>query len=116
MAREASLHSKKNEELRALGVTVIAGDLKGPKEDLIRIFKGADVLISTVNAAVLPDQKVLADAAKEAGVGRFVPCSFATAAPPRGVMKLRETVSPANPPSSARGNLLDRKTLEKTNY
>ena len=92
MTRKASLNSKKNEELRGLGVNIVAGDLKGPKDDLIHLLKGTDVLISAVTAAALPDQIHLADAAKKAGVGRFVPCTFATAAPPRGVMKLREMV------------------------
>ena len=67
--------------------------MKGPEEDLVQLLTGADVVISAVNAAVLTDQIPLVDAAKKAGVGRFVPCSFMTVAPPRGVMLLRETVS-----------------------
>ena len=93
MARKASLGSTNNEQLRGLGVKVVAGNLQGPQDDLVRLLTGTDVLISAVTAAALPDQVFLADAAKKAGVGRFVPCTFATAAPPRGVMKLRETVS-----------------------
>lgn len=67
--------------------------MKGPEENLVQLLTGADVVISAVNAAVLTDQIPLVDAAKKAGVGRFVPCSFMTVAPPRGVMLLRETVS-----------------------
>lgn len=97
MAREASLHSEKNEELRGLGVNVVAGNLRGPEEDLVRLLTGVDVLISAVTAAALPDQVNLANAAKKAGVGRFVPCTFATACPPRGVMQLREMVTHLRP-------------------
>lgn len=92
VSRKASLNSKKNEELRGIGVNVVAGDINGPEDDLVRLLTGADVLISAVTASALPDQIALADAAMKAGVGRFVPCTFATACPPRGVMRLREMV------------------------
>lgn len=101
MTREASLNSKNNERLKGLGVDVVAGDLKGPEDDLVRLLQGIDVLISAVTASALPDQIALANAAKKAGVGRFVPCTFATACPPRGVMRLREMViSPIPLPST----------------
>ncbi|POS68690.1 isoflavone reductase [Diaporthe helianthi] len=91
VTREASLNSKKNDELRNKGVQVVAADLRGPEDDLVSLLKGADVVISTVVATVLLDQIPLINAAKKAGVGRFIPCTFATACPPTGVMKLRET-------------------------
>ncbi|KAH7200653.1 isoflavone reductase [Fusarium oxysporum] len=90
VTREASLHSKRNMELRGLGINVVAGDIRGPQDELVHLLTGAHVVISAVTATALADQIPLADAAKKAGVGRFVPCSFATVAPPRGVMKLRE--------------------------
>lgn len=93
MTREASLNSKKNDELRKQGVRVVAADLRGPEDDLVNLLKGADVVISSITAPALLDQIPLADAAKKAGVGRFIPCTYATACPPTGVMKLRETVS-----------------------
>lgn len=93
MTREASINNNKNEHLRKQGVQVVAVDLKGPEGDLVNLLKGADVVISSINATALLDQIPLADAAKKAGVGRFIPCTFATACPPTGVMKLRETVS-----------------------
>lgn len=93
MTREASINSNKNENLRKQGVRVVAADLKGPEGDLVNLLKGADVVISSINATALLDQIPLADAAKKAGVGRFIPCTYATACPPTGVMKLRETVS-----------------------
>lgn len=93
MTREASINNTKNENLRKQGVRVVAADLRGSEGDLVNLLQGADVVISSVNATVLLDQIPLADAAKKAGVGRFIPCTFATACPPTGVMKLRETVS-----------------------
>lgn len=93
VSREASLNSKNNDELRKLGVQVVAADLRGPVDDLVSLLKGADVVISSINATALLDQIPLVDAAKKAGVGRFIPCTFATASPPTGVMVLRETVS-----------------------
>lgn len=93
MTREASINSTKNGNLKKQGVRVVAADLKGPEDDLVNLLKGADVVISSINATALLDQIPLADAAKKAGVGRFIPCTFATACPPTGVMKLRETVS-----------------------
>ncbi|OHW95897.1 isoflavone reductase family protein [Colletotrichum incanum] len=91
VSREKSLECSNNEELRKLGVQVVAADLTGPEDDLVRVLEGADVVVSSVTASVLLDQIPLANASKKAGVGRFVPCSFATACPPVGVMKLRET-------------------------
>ncbi|KAG8165575.1 hypothetical protein KVR01_004127 [Diaporthe batatas] len=91
VTREASLNSKNNDELRSKGVKVVAADLKGPEADLVNLLKGADVVISAIVATALLDQIPLANAAKKAGVGRFIPCTFATACPPAGVMKLRDT-------------------------
>lgn len=93
MTRAASLNSKNNDDLRNRGVRVVAADLTGPEDDLVSLLKGADVVISTIVATALLDQIPLINAAKKAGVGRFIPCTFATACPPAGVMKLREMVS-----------------------
>lgn len=93
MTREASLNSKKNDDLRNRGVRIVAADLRGPEDDLVGLLKGADVVISTIVATALLDQIPLINAAKKAGVGRLIPCTFATACPPAGVMKLREMVS-----------------------
>jgi hypothetical protein len=92
VSRPSSLDSKNNQALKELGVNLVGADLDGPKNDWVRLLTGADVVISAVNAAVLRKQIYLANAAKEAGVGRFIPCFFATACPPRGVMQLREIV------------------------
>ncbi|GJC94656.1 isoflavone reductase [Colletotrichum higginsianum] len=56
VTREQSLHSGNNDKFRELGVHVVAGSLTGPEDDLVRLLKGADVVISAVNAIALLDQ------------------------------------------------------------
>lgn len=61
-------------------------------EELDTLFHGAETVISTCYVTAILDQKVLVDAAKRAGVKRFVPCDFGTPAP-RRIMALRDEVS-----------------------
>ncbi|KAI1208502.1 NAD(P)-binding protein [Annulohypoxylon truncatum] len=89
LARPSSVSSEANNALRGRGVHVVAADLTGPKEELVKILTGADVVISCIVFSSFNDQIPLAEAAKEAGVKRFVPCDFATPAP-RGVMILQD--------------------------
>ncbi|KAI9158085.1 Isoflavone reductase-like protein [Paramyrothecium foliicola] len=90
LTRQSSVDSPKSQALRDAGVKVVAVDLTGPEDDLVKALQGADVVISTVNALALLDQIPLATAAKKAGVKRFIPCTFATISPPRGVMDLAQ--------------------------
>lgn len=70
----------------------MTADLNGPKKVLVELLTGIDVVISCIYWANLKDQIPLAEAAKEAGVKRFVPSSFQTPTP-RGVMQLADWVS-----------------------
>ncbi|GJC86274.1 isoflavone reductase-like protein [Colletotrichum liriopes] len=90
LSRPSSLNSAKNQALRNAGVSVVSAECSGSEAALVQTLQGADVVISAVSAYALKDQIPLATAAKKAGVKRFVPCSFATVTPPRGVMKLAE--------------------------
>lgn len=92
VTRAASLNSRSNEELKSLGVKIVAADLNGPEADLVNLLTGTDIVISAIFAYVLPEQIPLASAAKKAGVKRFIPCHFGTACPPGGVMLLRDVV------------------------
>ncbi|KAK1546766.1 isoflavone reductase [Colletotrichum paranaense] len=76
--------------LEKRGVAVAVVDLEGPRAELVIVLEGADVLISTIHVSALGSQIPLADAAKAAGVKRFVPCFFATVAPAKGVLTLRQ--------------------------
>lgn len=113
LTRPSSLNKPENAALRSRGVTVVAVDLAAiaaaykpltpaaaasasavaasADRQLVGILEGADVVISTIFALNLQDQLPLIDAAKAAGVGRFVPSNFATVAP-RGVMRLADAV------------------------
>lgn len=79
--------------LKDLGVEIRVSDwLTDSNEELDRLFAGVNIAISTVNSKVIPDQKVLVDAAKRANVKRFIPCDFATPCIP-GVRHLFDEVN-----------------------
>ncbi|KFZ02792.1 hypothetical protein V502_11508 [Pseudogymnoascus sp. VKM F-4520 (FW-2644)] len=90
LTRPASLNKSANTFLKNRGINIVPVDLAGPQEELVKLLSGVDIVISTIFAANLADEIPLADAAKLAGVKRFVPCAFATVAPPKGIMDLRE--------------------------
>lgn len=71
---------------------MVVVNLNGSEKELVAALSGVDVVISTIDAGQLSAQIPLANAAKLAGVGRFIPCSFGTIAPPNGVMELRDMV------------------------
>ncbi|KAI1463067.1 isoflavone reductase family protein [Daldinia caldariorum] len=87
LARPASVNSEANNSLKSRGIRIVAADLTGPKDELVNTLKGLDIVISCIVYSSLGDQVPLAEAAKQAGVKRFVPCNFSTPAP-RGVMDL----------------------------
>lgn len=93
MTRKSSADNPNIQALKASGVKIAAVDLNGPEDELVNVLTDVDVVISAVHPSAFQDQIPLANAAKQAGVKRFIPCSFATTCPPRGVMTLREMVS-----------------------
>ncbi|KAF5020053.1 hypothetical protein F66182_7934 [Fusarium sp. NRRL 66182] len=90
LIRPSSIDKPAVEHLKQEGVKVVAADLEGPQDQLVKALQGQDVVVSAIYFANIPSEKHLANAAKAAGVGRFVPCFFATVAPPKGVMALRD--------------------------
>lgn len=70
-------------------------------EKLASALRGVDTVVSFLppDPAAGAGQVALADAAKSAGVKRFVLNSWAPAMPPRGVHFLREEVRVASPTS-----------------
>ncbi|KAL2793051.1 NAD(P)-binding protein [Aspergillus keveii] len=72
------------------GVRVVAADLNGPQEALVELLSGADVVISAIFFGSLVDEKPLAEAAKKAGVKRFLQSALMIVVPPRGVVDFRE--------------------------
>ncbi|WAO87199.1 NmrA domain-containing protein [Fusarium falciforme] len=90
LARPESLEKPADTELKKRGVKVVPADLKGPQDTLVSLLSGIDVLISAIFFGSLADEIPLADAAKRAGVKRFVQSAFMVVIPPRGVVDFRE--------------------------
>ncbi|KAF9891535.1 hypothetical protein FE257_004002 [Aspergillus nanangensis] len=89
LIRPSSLAKPAVQSAKARGVEIVPADLQGRHDDLVSILKGMDVVISTIHYESLNDEIPLANAAKAAGVKRYVPCFWATVGP-RGVMRLRD--------------------------
>ncbi|KAM6517834.1 hypothetical protein FSOLCH5_006603 [Fusarium solani] len=90
LARPESLEKRAYQALKDRGVNVVAADLKGPQDELVSLLSGIDVVISAIFFASLADEIPLADAAKRAGVKRFIQSAFMIMIPPRGVVDFRE--------------------------
>lgn len=69
---------------------VVAADLSGPIDSLVKVLSGIDVVISGIGPGEQLAQIPLATAAKKAHVKRFIPCAFITVAAPGGIMTLRD--------------------------
>lgn len=91
--RPASKDKPAVQALKTTGVQVVPIDLQGPLNELVSVLDGIDIVISAIHYQSLADEIPLSNAAKAAGVGRYVPCFFATVGP-RGIMQLRDRASP----------------------
>ncbi|KAF8205209.1 hypothetical protein K438DRAFT_1964297 [Mycena galopus ATCC 62051] len=91
VVRPTSAEKPEVKNLATQGVKVHVIDIGGSLDELVLVFTGIDVLISAIDAMSQLAQLQLVTAAKQAGVKRFVPCSFITVAPPGGVMELRDS-------------------------
>lgn len=76
-------------QLQERGVNIAPIDYAGSEDDITAQLRGIDVVIS----CFMMNEVILANAAKKAGVKRFVPCFYATVMP-RGIMSLRDDVCP----------------------
>ncbi|KAH6953493.1 hypothetical protein DER45DRAFT_587019 [Fusarium avenaceum] len=93
LARPESLEKPAYTEIKKRGVKVVSADLKGSQDVLVDLLSGIDVVISAIFFGSLEDEIPLADAAKRAGVKRFVQSAFMVVIPPRGVVDFREKAS-----------------------
>ncbi|KAI9897194.1 hypothetical protein N3K66_008216 [Trichothecium roseum] len=85
LIRPSSLANPSTQALRDQGVRIVTADLvAGSHQDLVEALGGVDVVISAIVWHRLGDEAALARAAKDAGVGRFVPCFWGPPSP-RGV-------------------------------
>jgi hypothetical protein len=71
----------------------VEANLNGPQEALVKILSGVDIVISAIFFGSLADEKQPAQAAKKAGVKRFLQSAFMIVVPPRGVVDFREQVT-----------------------
>lgn len=107
--RPSSVGGEQATALKERGVNIVPTDLHGPEDLLVAAVKGQDVVISAITALNILDQIPLVNAAEKAGVGRFVPCDYGPAAPPRGLLKIREKariIPPCLPGPTCLGPLL----------
>ncbi|OLN86674.1 Isoflavone reductase A622-like protein 2 [Colletotrichum chlorophyti] len=90
LIRPSSLKKPEVSDLEKKGVKIAAADLRGPEDELTKQLTGIDVVISTILSSELRDEIPLANAAKKAGVKRFVPCFFGPVMPGRGMVWFRD--------------------------
>ncbi|KAF4967875.1 hypothetical protein FSARC_4642, partial [Fusarium sarcochroum] len=90
LIRPSSIDKPEVQDLEKRGIILVAADLTGPEDELAKLLQGIDVVIACVNPIGMLAQIPLSNACKTAGVKRFVPCFFATIAPPKGILRLRE--------------------------
>ncbi|KAH7019718.1 isoflavone reductase family protein [Ilyonectria destructans] len=89
LIRPASNSKPSALKLRDRGVKIHVAEINDDAQ-LGGILAGIDTIISAVPPEAQLHQIPLADAAKKAGVKRFVPCAFITVCPPGGVMWIRD--------------------------
>lgn len=92
LTRPSSLLKPAVLELQKRGVEIVAINLASPEDELIKALLEVDIVISTIYGGSVMDEVPLINAAKAAGVQRYLPCFFATVAPAKGVLLLREMV------------------------
>jgi len=85
------VNSLANEKLHEQGVQIIGYDLSQPRKVLVNHLTTIDVLISCITWEHLDLQIPWIEAAKEAGVKRFVPSEWVGPAP-KGVIDIKDKV------------------------
>lgn len=93
LTRPSSLQKPEVIELGQRGVAIVAADLGGPKDELTKLLKDTDIVVSAIYGGSVVAELSLIDASKAAGVKRYIPCFFATVAAPKGALMLRDMVS-----------------------
>ncbi|RTE73284.1 hypothetical protein BHE90_012290 [Fusarium euwallaceae] len=91
LVQPASVDKLSTKNLAEQNVKIVPVDLRGELSELTRALTGIDVVICALPPNYTLDQIPLADAALQAGVKRFIPNMWSTVAPPRNVMKIRDT-------------------------
>ncbi|KAE8416008.1 isoflavone reductase family protein [Aspergillus pseudocaelatus] len=111
--RESSVNSQANQRLKTKGVCIVGYDLSGPCQKLVEQLKNIDVLISCITWEHLDLQLPWIEAAKEAGVKRFVPSEWVGPCP-RGVHWIKDHV-PSGRSDKAHMRYIDHRIVEDGN-
>ncbi|KAJ4250179.1 hypothetical protein NW762_011994 [Fusarium torreyae] len=90
LTRPSSVNKTAVLDLQKKGVKIVAVDLRSPESTLTEVLVGTDVVISTIYGGSVMEEVPLINASKAAGVKRYLPCFFATVAPPKGALRLRD--------------------------
>jgi uncharacterized protein YbjT (DUF2867 family) len=91
LTRPTSVSNSANTKLASRGVSIRAFTLDSPHATLVSSLSDIDVLICCISGTEeLLQQIPLADAAKEAGVKRFIPSAWLPIIPPGGVHLFRD--------------------------
>ncbi|KAJ6789467.1 hypothetical protein PWT90_00268 [Aphanocladium album] len=90
--RPSSVEKPASIALKESGVTIVGVELEGNPAALQKALVGIEVLICAIGPFAFDVQYGLADAAKAAGVKRFVPSSFTAVTPPGGVTAGRDHI------------------------
>ncbi|OJJ82007.1 uncharacterized protein ASPGLDRAFT_68013 [Aspergillus glaucus CBS 516.65] len=77
-------------QLQQRGVKIVPADLREPSDKLVKLLSGIDVVISAIYFDSLDNEIPLANAAKAAGVKRFVQSALMIVIPPKGVVDFHE--------------------------
>ncbi|KZT66152.1 NAD(P)-binding protein [Daedalea quercina L-15889] len=79
LTRSASASKPEVDALRSRGVEIRIGDYAAdPPSKLSEYVEGVNILLSTVSALAIEEQKSILKAAVDAGVKRIIPCDFGT--------------------------------------
>ncbi|KAJ4269675.1 hypothetical protein NW762_001343 [Fusarium torreyae] len=90
IVRPSSIHKPEVEHIKSKGVSIVSLDIQNSHEELVKALTGQDVVISGLVPWSKDPELALINAAKDAGVKRYVPSAFGPSCPPGGVMFLRE--------------------------
>ncbi|KAF4990609.1 hypothetical protein FGRMN_8368 [Fusarium graminum] len=86
LIRQSSLEKPEVLALREKGIKVVPADLGASEEELAKPLHDIDTVICAISASGLSAQVQLANAAKVAGVKRFLPCCYGPIMPPEGIL------------------------------
>lgn len=91
LTRPTSVSNAANAALSSLGLIIRPFSITSPHETLVSSLKGVDILICCMSGAEEMLQQIpLANAAKEAGVSRFIPSAWLPIVPQGGVHIFRD--------------------------